>query len=488
MEAGEPMMNRAKVQAIGLAGLVDKLSNMFDLSSDMHRRAELAKRSGIALEMKRALHEMADLLVKQGKLHPEAPTNGDTSHWVRYHSDDGFAFKLPYDGPLREDGITVFNMAELPDAGISANIVLDMINASGLERNRDLGELRTELQRVGREMLGAQSVTLFESANEKSDRPVPEPLESTLASEALQHPGRLFYCPDTHRSRRLANATRSTGVRQVVATATTDRSGNVLGHLEVQVSNPERLALADLTLVRMLAATAGRTLEDARNLEEISTKDFTTGLFNKRGYLEAVPAAIARAARSNSLVALMLLDVDHFKLINKAFGLNNADLLLKEIGRVLKEGVRQTDIVARWGGDEFVVVLTEDVNEDIVCMITERLRKAVEKLSVPIDGGARRMKGTISAGVAFFPEHTLASEHALAAQELFDCAEAAHFLAKQEPKNQIYFHRPTGPIHADEVRTRLTSDAPPRIQIVPPPPPPPLPPPPPPGTSARSES
>ena len=477
MEAGEPMMNRAKVQAIGLTGLVDELSRTFDLSSDTHKRVELAKRSGIALEMKRALHELVDLLVKQGKLRPEAPTNGDTSHWVRYHSDDGFAFKLPYDGPLRDDGITVFGANELPlqEARASIQIGLDLINASRLGNNRDLGKLRATLQRVGRELLGARSVLCFADGREDPNATDLKPLDATLTDEARRHPEFLFYCPDTQRSRHLAQAARDVHARQVVATAVTDEAGHVLGHLEIHLPDSMPLAPSDLTLVRMLATTAGATLEDSRNLEEGSSKDPLTKLYNQQGYEDAIAVALARAERSKGSVALMICDIDHFKRVNDDYNYETGNTVLKAVGDALKKGVRPFDIVARWGGDEFAVVLTQDVTEENVLVITERLRASVEALSLVVDGGARTIKVTISAGVAMFPEH------AESPKALWNCANDAHKLAKQEPKNQIYFYRPLGPIHAEEVRTRHTSAAPPRIHIVPPPPSPP-------GTSARSES
>jgi len=103
--------------------------------------------------------------------------------------------------------------------------------------------------------------------------------------------------------------------------------------------------------------------------------------------------------------------------------------------------VRPFDTVARWGGEEFAVLLTPPVVQDDVLAISERLRSSVERTPMRLeglDGRAHRVHVTVCVGVAMFPDH------AETPQDLWRAANAALLLAKRPPKNQVVFHRPKG--------------------------------------------
>jgi diguanylate cyclase (GGDEF)-like protein len=113
--------------------------------------------------------------------------------------------------------------------------------------------------------------------------------------------------------------------------------------------------------------------------------------------------------------------------------------VLVQVSQALRTGVRPFDTVARWGGEEFAVLLTPPVGGDDVLAISERLRSTIEKTAIRLeglDGRAHRVHVTISIGVALFPEH------AETPQDLWRAANTALLKAKRPPKNQVVFYRP----------------------------------------------
>ncbi len=147
---------------------------------------------------------------------------------------------------------------------------------------------------------------------------------------------------------------------------------------------------------------------------------------------------MARAQREHASMALCIADIDDFKSFNTGYGYEAGNAVLAQVAQTLRRGVRPFDTVARWGGEEFAVLLTAPVESQDVLSISERLRAAVERMSLSVEGLDRRtheVSVTISIGVAMFPE---CGE---TAQEMWRCANQALLLAKEPPKNNVVFHR-----------------------------------------------
>jgi diguanylate cyclase (GGDEF)-like protein len=155
---------------------------------------------------------------------------------------------------------------------------------------------------------------------------------------------------------------------------------------------------------RLLRAFAERVALSLANinlkikLQALSSTDPLTGLYNRRRFQELAEREIQRANRTKSHMSLLFMDIDHFKSFNDTFGHETGDSILKAVGDHLKKTFRNTDISARWGGEEFVVLLTDaELGEGL--KRADRLREEIEKMPA-------QRPFTISVGVSNFPLHT----------------------------------------------------------------------------------
>ncbi|MGQ7959612.1 diguanylate cyclase domain-containing protein [Pseudomonas sp. SP16.1] len=173
-----------------------------------------------------------------------------------------------------------------------------------------------------------------------------------------------------------------------------------------------RLAQLQASADELQAAVAARTAELAsanarlrereRELQHAAFHDALTELPNRRYLVERCESALAHAERHGESVALLLIDLDHFKPINDRFGHAAGDLMLQMIAKRLREHVRGGDTVARLGGDEFAVLICGQDAENQARDIASRL---LADLSEPVLYGAERLQVTISIGVALYPLH-----------------------------------------------------------------------------------
>jgi diguanylate cyclase (GGDEF)-like protein len=151
-----------------------------------------------------------------------------------------------------------------------------------------------------------------------------------------------------------------------------------------------------------LAAANERLRERERELQHAAFHDPLTELPNRRYLVERCESALGHAQRHKESVALLLIDLDHFKPINDRFGHAAGDMMLQVIAKRLRERVRLGDAVARLGGDEFAVLICGSDAESQAREIAERL---LAELSEPVHYGAERLRVTISLGVALYPQH-----------------------------------------------------------------------------------
>jgi diguanylate cyclase (GGDEF)-like protein len=186
-------------------------------------------------------------------------------------------------------------------------------------------------------------------------------------------------------------------------------------------------------LLQYLAGQAVVSIENARlheTVERQAVTDELTGLANLRAFHATLEGEIERSRRFGTPLALVMLDLDHFKLINDEYGHQQGDEVLELIADVLRDFSRDIDSPARYGGEELAVVLPQTDSEGAE-QLAERIREAVEQLEVPrVDGkGSLRLKASF--GVAAVPENAIDREALIAA------ADAALYRAKRGGRNRV---------------------------------------------------
>ncbi len=208
--------------------------------------------------------------------------------------------------------------------------------------------------------------------------------------------------------------------------------GRSLGALEVTLGAP--LGVDDVKVLELLAAGAAVALQNAHLYQEtqrLATTDPLTGLSNYRHFHELLKLEVQRARRMEYAVGLLMMDLDHFKLINDRHGHPAGDQALREIADVLRKRLRRTDVIGRIGGEEFAAILPGDGPEE-VAIVAEKLRKAVEDLP-PVRGGMDIQQTSITlsvGGASLGPD-------VLDAQSLMSCADRALYEAKRSGRNQV---------------------------------------------------
>jgi diguanylate cyclase (GGDEF)-like protein len=182
---------------------------------------------------------------------------------------------------------------------------------------------------------------------------------------------------------------------------------------------------------------ARRTHELTAALAEvtrISRTDPLTGLLNRRAFTELAEQQLVAARDHGRTVGVLLADLDHFKRVNDQFGHQTGDRLLVAIGGALRESVRGSDVVARFGGEEFVILL-DGADREVCSAVARRVHGTLARLNLSAPGRALPQP-TISIGVALFPGHGQTLD------ELLSRADQALYLAKEGGRNRTVVHDP----------------------------------------------
>jgi diguanylate cyclase (GGDEF)-like protein len=434
--------------AIDFRTLLERLLPLDRLPPTDRLRVQRALAAGVTEQIEQAALSALSALEQVGALRRLPPARNGGGPVVRYQSETGLdVISVHVPGPRERDGVLVYPRSSLPaQAQASLEQVRRLLNVDDPMVTADprhggaRDAMLEQIDEAGREFLGASRVRLIAAEDPEAHAADP-PLEARLAAEVRAHPDSLYYCPDVSRAPALAAGARELGALAAALCAVVGAEGEVLGHLEVLSAEVSPFRAEDLSLVALLADSCARALERAARIEKLVFVDPLTSVYNRSYFDLQVGIEMARAQRDHTSMGLLLCDIDDFKAVNTAFGYEAGNQVLVQVAQALRHAVRPFDTVARWGGEEFTVLLSAPVDPDDVATISERLRVIIERLAVRIDGLDRRshrLNVTMSVGVALFPDH------ADNPQELWRAANHALLRAKRPPKNQVVFFQPQG--------------------------------------------
>ncbi len=185
-----------------------------------------------------------------------------------------------------------------------------------------------------------------------------------------------------------------------------------------------------------------------QKLKERSLRDGLTGLYNRKFLEETIETINRQGSRQKTRYAVMMLDIDNFKMINDTYGHDIGDTFIKLLVETINHETRSSDIAARYGGEEFVVLLHEAKPKGAL-NVAEKIRKLFSK--IPVSVGETKITATVSIGVSFYPEETESLREAI------KYADIALYKAKKSGRNRVVLFKEELPEEAQQ-RDLLTYD------------------------------
>jgi diguanylate cyclase (GGDEF)-like protein len=205
--------------------------------------------------------------------------------------------------------------------------------------------------------------------------------------------------------------------------------GQTLGVLTLHSARPNAFRASELQSLESVADICANSIQNAHYVErvkQLAYLDGLTGIFNRRFFELRIMEEIERARRYGTGMAVIMADIDQFKKLNDEFGHLLGDEVLRQVSSLFHQQVRKIDVVCRYGGEEFAILLTQ-TNTEQASAVAEKLRRLVEGYQFP--GVPRTV--TISAGVAAFPTHGRTRD------EIIRAADNGLYAAKQAGRNRV---------------------------------------------------
>jgi diguanylate cyclase (GGDEF)-like protein len=207
--------------------------------------------------------------------------------------------------------------------------------------------------------------------------------------------------------------------------------GQVTGLVRIESAKRESMDQEDQRLVESLVVLASLAFENARlyrEARELAVTDGLTRLLLRRSLMESLETELKRHAEQGAPLSLIMLDIDHFKVINDTFGHPAGDLVLRDVAAMVKRSVRDVDVCGRYGGEEFVVLLPM-TPMDGALLVAERIRETIRARLFDLRGESRQV--TVSMGVA------TAMGQGTRAVELIAAADDALYHSKQNGRDRV---------------------------------------------------
>jgi len=332
--------------------------------------------------------------------------------------------------------------AELEKAHAELETVYETARSLGEHNEPD--RILNELLNISLRILGYQHLGVLIFNQERNGLLLVARME--LGQTHLMKPPMLFdlagisgYVARTGRPQRLFDISTDdryqpglTGAKSELAVPMISR-GRTIGVLNAESVEIGAFSEKDENILAILAGSAAMAYENARlqkQLEDLSTTDELTGVHNYRYFNERFKDEERRARRYDQPLSLIMVDLDSFKVCNDTYGHQAGNLVLRGIARIIKSVVRDTDIVCRYGGEEFIVILPQTLTADAL-EIGERIRSEVERSDFAEEGITPSLHVTVSVGLSTYPDNGGTAE------SLVDLVDRALYQAKGQGKNRV---------------------------------------------------
>lgn len=220
------------------------------------------------------------------------------------------------------------------------------------------------------------------------------------------------------------------------------KPGHTQGILAVASYTPYAFDEEDLQLLTNVAQQASLAIDNARHhaeVEEQARRDSLTGAYNHGHFLAALRQAVHASLSNYHPLSLIMLDIDHFKEYNDRYGHTIGDEVLRLIVKVIQKEVKSHDVIGRWGGEEFGLILEGDSLKNAL-QVAQRIRITLSQTILTTSEGKKIAAPTISQGIACLPLH------ARSAEELVEKADQALYIAKEAGRDSIFIYNGDFPI------------------------------------------
>jgi len=430
--------------------LLERILPLGQLSPTEVARVKDALARGNPGELERLAFPLLSRLATLGAVRslPERTEGGDRV--VRFELGDSLgtvAFRYPV--PTLPAGLVsyprafVTARATAPASKLEPLLALDQaLIKDDTRMPSGRGELVAALLAAAKELLDADSVAFYPSKRtaDAHGESLPAPDEASLLTawlaDSVSSRNHLLVVPDTSQASEIAAAANQRGIGSLACVRVRSEAAAVSGVLEVRAARPGFFDLERLSLLSLLADSFDGLLAQSAHLQRLVYVDPLTKVFNRSFFQREIAAEVARARREGKSFALSIVDVDDFKRVNTMFGYEAGNEVLTELAELLQSALRPFDSVARWGGEEFALLLAAPVDREDAGTIAERLRTSVEEHRFPVTGLDKKqidLAVTISMGMALFPTDAETPE------DLWRFANRALLVAKEPPKNRIVF-------------------------------------------------
>lgn len=207
----------------------------------------------------------------------------------------------------------------------------------------------------------------------------------------------------------------------------------LIGVMNLSRPGMDEFSKDDLALLQAIADQVGVALNNAHlysTTQSLTVKDELTDLHNRRYLQQALPLEIKRAERYSREFSILMIDIDHFKEFNDTYGHLEGDKVLQNFSKMMRQKLRESDIIARFGGDEFLIVLP-NTDKKHASRVAVKLISLIEQQSFSDSQGDRKGYFTVSVGLASYPED------AKGVTDLIHRADSALYHAKREGRNKV---------------------------------------------------